>query len=109
MSGDTPTDRYFPATLEKKPDREHDIVSRVLALAAILLVGLSYMWSYKQQVDDVDRARSQCIREQRDLRIELQAWEEVSAYGPSVEPQIDRLGSIIRRNCNQRHPDPGLF
>jgi len=109
MSGDTPTERYFPATLEKKSDRDYDIVARVSAFAAILLIALSYAWSYKKQVDDVDRARSQCVREQRDLEIELQAWEEVSAYGPSVEPQINRLARILRRDCNKRYPDPGLF
>lgn len=102
------TETYFPSQPPPRVGRE-DIPARVAAGAAILLLFGAYLLSYKAQIDEVNRDRTNCVRMQRDARVQLMAWEEVSAYGIDVSFQIRRLESILRRDCNKVYPDPALL
>ena len=108
MSGDTPTEQFFPAS---GPHEVGDVIARVLAVVAIFLVVGLHISDHLAKVDDVDRDRAACVRVERDLKIERDAWFALAqATGlDSVNAQVRRIESIIRRDCEKRYPEPSII
>jgi hypothetical protein len=109
MSDDLPTDRYFPASV---PPREaQDVVARTLSIVAILIVVGLHVVDYFQEVDAVERDRAACIRQERDLQVELAAWRDLASTTglDDVSAQAERVERIIKRDCDARYPDPGII
>ena len=104
-----PTDRYFPA---KRPAPEaKDPIARGLAAAAIALAIGLYVLNYFHEVSKVESARAACVREERDLRTEIRAWDTLAVTTglDDVADQANRIERILRRDCDQRYPDPELL
>lgn len=111
MSDEPPTDRWFPINRpEHSGDSNGDTIARVIATVAVLLVAAFYLAHAHQEVDRVNRDRAACVRQRADLKIELDAWRSVyeALALKSVDSQIKRVESVIRRDCDKRYPEPSI-
>ena len=110
MTDDLPTDRYFPAKHPRHTEAR-DVAARALAIVAILLAVGLHVADYIHRLNEVEDNRAVCVREERDLRVELRAWQSVYlALGlEDADAQINRVEAILRRDCDERYPDPGIL
>jgi hypothetical protein len=108
---ETPTDRYFPAKHPRADMEAKDPIARGLAAAAIALAIGLYMLNYFHEVSKVERERTACLRMERDVRTELRAWEilAVQLGREEMVEQAARLERVLRRDCDNRYPDPELL